>query len=293
MSKADEDDEGLEEIPGLGLALEGGKKFGEALEKRESKVVDARTVQSSSKLQKNVQTWVRKAAIADGKFDKHLANVMNKGDRFLNGGKIGRAYASGVNKAANSKAGRYIAETSNKLTSKTVTAYKNKVANMLAGRAAKKTAAKVAEKTVEKTVAKSASKAITKIVGKACGKSLLKKIPLFSVAIGVYYMIGRLKHKEYWCAAGELGSGIAGCWPGVGSAIGVLLDAGMGVYDVNEFIAQNKVNAGSEYIKPVKLSARTYQEIFKNYSQEKRLESVQPVVVPSNHIAAIRAKERA
>ena len=61
--------------------------------------------------------------------------------------------------------------------------------------------------------------------GKAGLKSFLKKIPILGLAVGTYLGIKRWQSGDYLGALGEMGSGIASLFPGIGTAISAGIDA--------------------------------------------------------------------
>lgn len=74
---------------------------------------------------------------------------------------------------------------------------------------------------------------------KGLGKSVLKKIPGVSIAAGLGFGAGRLLSGDFTGAAMEVGSGLAGTIPGIGTAASVGIDAALmardeGMFDSNE-----------------------------------------------------------
>lgn len=92
----------------------------------------------------------------------------------------------------------------------------------------KAAASEVAEEAAEKAAAKGGAKA----AGKGLGKSILKKIPGVSILAGLAFGAGRLMKGDMLGAAGEVGSGIAGTVPGVGTAASVGIDAALAARDM-------------------------------------------------------------
>ena len=93
---------------------------------------------------------------------------------------------------------------------------------------------KAAGKGVEKAAGKAAAKTTTKIAGKATLKSILKKIPVVSLAAGCFFGYQRLKEGDWKGALGEVASGTLGCFPGIGTAASVAVDAGLAVRDIHQ-----------------------------------------------------------
>ena len=93
---------------------------------------------------------------------------------------------------------------------------------------------KAAGKGVEKAAGKAAAKTTAKIAGKATLKSILKKIPVVSLAAGCFFGYQRLKEGDWKGALGEVASGTLGCFPGIGTAASVAVDAGLAVRDIHQ-----------------------------------------------------------
>lgn len=121
----------------------------------------------------------------------------------------------------------------------------------------KKFLSKTSSKVLTKTAAKSATKATSKILGKAALKSLVKKIPVVSLAAGCVFAYQRLKDGDWKGAIGEVASGALGCVPGVGTAASVAVDAGLAtrdVYNANKMTSAEKMtNVASSKIVPPQL----------------------------------------
>ncbi len=93
---------------------------------------------------------------------------------------------------------------------------------------------KAAGKGVEKAAGKAAAKTTAKIAGKATLKSILKKIPVVSLAAGCFFGYQRLKEGDWKGALGEVASGTLGCFPGIGTAASVAVDAGLAMRDIHQ-----------------------------------------------------------
>lgn len=121
----------------------------------------------------------------------------------------------------------------------------------------KKFLSKSSSKVLTKTAAKSATKATSKILRKAALKSLVKKIPVVSLAAGCVFAYQRLKDGDWKGAIGEVASGALGCVPGVGTAASVAVDAGLAtrdVYNANKMTSLEKMtNVASSKIVPPQL----------------------------------------
>lgn len=103
---------------------------------------------------------------------------------------------------------------------------------------------KAAGKGVEKAAGKAAAKTTAKIAGKATLKSILKKIPVVSLAAGCFFGYQRLKEGDWKGALGEVASGTLGCFPGIGTAASVAVDAGLAVRDIHQ--ATHPVQAAAQ-----------------------------------------------
>lgn len=85
---------------------------------------------------------------------------------------------------------------------------------------------KLASKVGGKTVAKTAAKGV--------GKSLVKKVPLVGAIAGIAFGLERAIKGDWVGAMGEVASGVASSFPGVGTAISTGIDAALVAKDVNE-----------------------------------------------------------
>jgi len=70
-------------------------------------------------------------------------------------------------------------------------------------------------------------KTIGKGAGKAAGKSLLKKIPIIGLIVGVGLAVKRAMSGDILGALGEIGSGVASLFPGIGTGISMGIDAAL------------------------------------------------------------------
>ena len=155
---------------------------------------------------KSITGVVAKAAATNAKFDQTVDRVVATGSNKLNNSKVGKAYEKATTKVAETKVGKTVA--------KTTTATMKKVGTTAAGKAV--------------------GKVVAKTVGTAVGKSVLKKIPLVSAVAGTCFAIGRLKNGEWKAAGCEFLSGVAGCFPGLGTAASVAIDAGLAANDIHK-----------------------------------------------------------
>lgn len=164
---------------------------------------------TAAKTAKSIGNTVLKA---NAKFDAAVDKAIDRGAEKLNNSKVGKAYQKVTTKVAESKAGKAVAKTTSK--------------------AVEKVASSTAGKTVGKVVAKTAASAV--------GKSVLKKIPLVSAGVGAYFAYERLKNGELKAAGCELLSGIAGCFPGIGTAASVAIDVGLATNDIRNVVKGSK-----------------------------------------------------
>ena len=187
--------------------------------KFEEKLVNKGAVSVAKATEKTVAKKsgvLAKAAQANAKFDAAVDKVIDKGAKKLNNSAVGKAYQKATTKVSESKVGKAVAKKTAKVTQKV----------------AQKVATNAAGKAVGKVVAKTAATAV--------GKSVLKKIPLVSAAAGAYFAYDRLKNGDWKGACGEMASGIAGCFPGVGTAASVAIDAGLAAKDIHQVVKDNK-----------------------------------------------------
>ena len=221
------------------------KEAAEKAEKEAAKAAEKSATKSVLKEQaKNVAKKVGQGVVntaksagnaalkANAAYDKAFDKIVEKGTEKINNSTVGKAY----NKAA------------------------EKVAESKIGKGAAKVASQAAQKVATTTVGKAAGKVVAKTVGTAVGKSVLKKIPGVSAAAGAYFAYDRLKNGDWKGACGEMASGIAGCFPGLGTAASVAIDAGLAAKDIHQAVkesknqtAQNKSNNQSQQ----KTSAKT------------------------------------
>ncbi|MBO5038763.1 MAG: hypothetical protein J6C85_04840 [Alphaproteobacteria bacterium] len=174
-----------------------------------------------------------KAKKANMKFDKAVDKVIEKGTEKLNNSKTGKAYEKAAEKVGNTKAGKAVGAA----------------------------AGAVAKKAAETTAGKAVGKVVTKAVGTAVGKSVLKKIPVVSAFAGSYFAYERIKNGEFKAAGCEFLSGVAGCFPGVGTAVSVGLDAGLAANDIHQAVKSAKADT------PKKTSAPTKKYVAKAQSK--------------------------
>ena len=210
---------------------------------------------------------------ANAKFDAAVDKVIDKGTKKLNNSTVGKAYQKAATKVADSKTGKAVAQKT----------------------------AKVTQKVVQKVAANSAGKAVGKVVTKtaasAVGKSVLKKIPLVSAGAGAYFAYKRLKDGELKAAGCELLSGIAGCFPGVGTAASVAIDVGLATNDIHNVVKESKNQTAQTTPKvqtqPQKKVAP--KDLSKQIAQraETKKKTTQKTTVTSNQVVQAKQNSRA
>ena len=147
---------------------------------------------------------------ADNALNQAIDKTIDKGSELLNNTAVGKAYEKATDAIANTKVVK----------------------------AVEKGAAKTVEKAAQTAVGKSVVKAVAKTTGSAVGKSVLKKVPLVSVAAGCYFAWDRVKDGDWKGACGEVASGLAGCFPGVGTGISAAIDVGLAAKDIGGAITE-------------------------------------------------------
>ena len=111
-----------------------------------------------------------------------------------------------------------------------------------------------AEQVTKKVVTKSLTKVASKTAAKGVGKTLLKKIPLVGLGMGILFAVDRLRKGDWGGALLEVGSGIASTIPGVGTGVSLALDAALIAKDVTQarsITGGDKIDAARETGGPV------------------------------------------
>lgn len=195
---------------------------------------------------------ISKAKEANDKFDNAIDRIIDKGSKKLNNTKVGKAYQKIEDKVLNSKA----VKKADGVKEKALKWGKDKVLGLFKS----KNGAKAVSKTTTKTASKVATKTAAKVGGKAVMKSIVKKIPFVSVVAGVGFGVERCFKGEWAQAGGEVLSGVLGCFPGLGTAASVAVDAGLAASDIYK---ENK--SKKEDVKPEvdvgKVSGKVVKEI--------------------------------
>lgn len=226
------------------------------------------TKQVTAKTVKKKTSVLATAAAANAKFDKAVDKAIEKGAEKINNSKVGKAYGKTVTKIANTKTGKAVATA-------TKTAA-NKVANTAVGKATGKVVGKVVSKTVGTTV----------------GKSVLKKIPLVSAAAGAYFAYNRIKNGEWGAACCEFVSGVAGCFPGVGTGISLALDGGLATNDIYNAVKQPTGKKEKKEVTPTpnKKAVTTKKPPLAKASEPKKTVTKTSSITPEA-MAALRQKQ--
>ena len=194
-----------------------GQRFEDRLNDRGGNSFDSK---KSLDVVKTKQSLAKSAKEAAKKFndrvDDKIEEVIEKGSKALNESKIGKAYLKAEEKVLN-------------------TSVVNSIKGMWAN-VGEKVANSGIGKAVKKVGAKIGGKVASKVGSKTVVKSLVKKIPIVSAVAGTGFAIERCFKGEWGAAGGEFLSGIAGCFPGVGTAASVAIDVGLAANDISKGI---------------------------------------------------------
>ena len=183
------------------------------------KVAEKTAVRAGAEAVKSSEGIVSAIAKADNAVNQAIDKMIDKGSELLNNNAVGRAYEKAAEKVADTKVMK----------------------------AVEKTTAKVAEKAAQTTVGKAVVKAAAKTAGSAVGKSVIKKIPLVSAAAGCYFAWDRIKDGDWKGACGEVASGVAGCFPGLGTAASAAIDVGLAAKDIKTAVDESKEAAAADH----------------------------------------------
>lgn len=130
-----------------------------------------------------------------------------------------------------------------KTAGKQLTKHAGKIISKVAG-PLNKVGAKIMSKVGQKVAAKAATKVAAKGAGKGIlkgvGKSLLKKIPGVSVLSGLWFAGKKALKGDWTGAAMEMGSGLLGTIPVVGTAASIAMDAAILARDVKRDLDADK-----------------------------------------------------
>ena len=163
-------------------------------------------------------------------------DLVKKGADTLNKTKAGQAYLNMQGKVIATKPVQTYIKTSEKIASSKIVQQAKNLGNVVQSSISSKATQKVASKVSEKA----ATKVAAKVGSKALGKSFLKKIPIISAGVGAYFAFQRIKDKDYAGACAELASGVAGCFPGVGTAVSTAIDVGLAGKDIYQTVQEIK-----------------------------------------------------
>ena len=178
----------------------------------QTKSVERSTIHAGTEAAKTSDGVVSALAKADNAFNQAIDKTIDKGSELLNNNAVGRAYEKAAEKVADTKVVK----------------------------AVEKTTAKAVEKAANTAVGKAVVKTVTKAAGSAVGKSVIKKIPLVSAAAGCYFAWDRIKDGDWKGACGEVASGVAGCFPGLGTAASAAIDVGLAAKDIKTAVDESK-----------------------------------------------------
>lgn len=103
-----------------------------------------------------------------------------------------------------------------------------------AGAGVAKRVAETAAVATAKQLGQKITKRAVKEAGEAASKRMLKRIPVISLVCGVILGAGRLYAGDHWTlAVAEVASGVAGCFPGPGTAASLAIDGALLVIDIS------------------------------------------------------------
>ncbi len=156
----------------------------------------------------------------------------------------------------------------NRMTTKTG----SKAATEAAEAAAKKVTQETGEAALE-TGGKTLAKQAAKTGGKSFGKSLLKKVPIVGALAGIGFGISRAMNGDMLGAGLEIASGIAGTFPGIGTAASVAIDAGLAARDISNVASgqptgRGVVNPGAPNVTPSATQAQSSAQIMSSQANQ-------------------------
>ena len=154
-----------------------------------------------------------------------------------------------------------------------------------------------------KLAAGASQKVATEVIQKSLVKSAFKKIPLISLVAGSGFAIDRALKGEYGKAMLEFASGVAGIFPGPGTAASVAIDAGLladdlgiSVEEAKKMILANGGKVKEAQVRPSETSSDTIDfSTIKNFSAYKKVQGqlrVNPAYDLDNSGAYSRAEFR-
>lgn len=112
---------------------------------------------------------------------------------------------------------------------------------------------------VKKVGTKIGGKVAAKVGGKSAVKCVVKKIPIISAVAGTGFAVERCFKGEWGAAGGEFLSGVAGCFPGLGTAASVAIDVGLATNDISK--ALNKENKADDEREQILTDAKKQKNI--------------------------------
>jgi hypothetical protein len=159
-----------------------------------------------------------------------------------------------------------------RLLSRMTTKAGSKAVTEAAEAAAKKATQETGEAAL-KTGGKSLAKTAAKTGGKSFGKSLLKKIPIVGLLAGIGFGVSRAMSGDMLGAGLEIASGIAGTFPGVGTAASVAIDAGLAARDISNVASgqptgRGIINPGAPNVTPSATQAQSSAQIMSSQANQ-------------------------
>ena len=228
----------------------------------EKKVSEKTTVKLGTEVnriateEKQINKVIHKAAVANKKFDIAIDKTITTGSNYLNETAVGKVY-----KKAEDKFNQKVDEAFHK--AKKIFPQKKVDENLIKrtkSRGMKKYLNKIGQSTV-------------KFISSPAGKTIFKKVPLISAVFGGYCAAERFIKGDYIGGSGELCSGIAGCFPGLGSGISFALDGCLLAKDISN--EKNKKMPNEHHvvkekkISTQKLSAEIAEKTHKQLEESK------------------------
>ena len=207
------------------------------------KAVSKETVEKATDVAKKRKGFIDKAIDASRRFndsvDNKIEEVIINGSTLLNNTSVGKIYQK-VEKAV--------------LDTKIVKGTKS-----LWGIFTKTIGDSAIAQGVKKVGTKIGGKVAAKVGGKSAVKCAVKKIPIISAVAGTGFAVERCFKGEWVAAGGEFLSGVAGCFPGLGTAASVAIDVGLATNDISK--ALNKENKADNEREQILTDAKKQKNI--------------------------------
>lgn len=180
----------------------------------------AERASETAKKRKGFADWAMATANKfNDSVDSRIDRFIDKGTNLLNNSAVGKAYLKAENAVLDTKVVKETKGIWGKVT--------KAVGESAVGKACQKVATKVG------------TKVAAKVGGKSAVKCIVKKIPIISAVAGTGFAIERCLKGEWGAAGGEFLSGLAGCFPGVGTAASVAIDVGLAANDISNAIKES------------------------------------------------------